>query len=193
MARISPLRRPHYLPTERMAILELKAARGWSLQQTADAFQLTAPTIASWIQRVDEDGADALVQMRIPVNKFPDFVRYVVQRLKVLCPAMGKVKMAQTLARAGLHIGATTIGRILKDEPAPSPRQAEEGKCVDRLITSKYPNHVWIVDLTRVSTGSGLWCSWLPFSATRRGDFGQRANQSRQELSPRIALSLCAM
>ena len=32
------------------------------------------------MQRVDEDGADALVQMRVPVNKFPDFVRYIVQR-----------------------------------------------------------------------------------------------------------------
>ncbi len=37
MALISPHRRPHYPPTERMAILELRAARGWSQEQTADA------------------------------------------------------------------------------------------------------------------------------------------------------------
>ena len=97
MACIAPLRRPHYPPTERTAIRELRAARGWSLQQTAEAFQLTAPTIASWIQRVDEEGSDALVQMRVPVNKFPDFVRYVVQRLKALCPIMGKVRMPKRL------------------------------------------------------------------------------------------------
>ena len=60
MARIAPLRRPHYPPTERMAILELRAARGWSLEQTADAFLVTAATIASWIQRVDEEGSDAV-------------------------------------------------------------------------------------------------------------------------------------
>ena len=72
MARIAPLRRPHFPPTERMANLELRAARGWSLQQTADAFQLTAPTIASWLQHADEAGSAALVQMRVPVNKFPD-------------------------------------------------------------------------------------------------------------------------
>ncbi len=117
MACIAPLRRPHYPPTERMAILVLRAARGWSLQQTAEAFQLTAPTIASWLRRVDEEGSDTLVQMRVPVNKFPDFVRYVVQRLKALCPTMGKVKMAQTLARAGLHVAATTVGRMLKEPP----------------------------------------------------------------------------
>ena len=36
MACIAPLRRPHCPPTERMAILELRTARGWSLQQTAE-------------------------------------------------------------------------------------------------------------------------------------------------------------
>ena len=30
MAQIAPQRRPHYGPYERMAILELRAARGWS-------------------------------------------------------------------------------------------------------------------------------------------------------------------
>ena len=171
MARIAPLRRPHYPPTERMAILELRAARGWSLQQTAEAFQLTAPTIASWMQRVDEEGSDALVQMRVPVNKFPDFVRYVVQRLRVLCPTMGKVKMAQTLARAGLHVGATTVGRMLKDKPAPRPKPPEEAQTADRVVTSKYPNHVWLVDLTLVPTGAGLWCTWLPFALPQRWPF----------------------
>ena len=36
-ARMQPLpahRRPHYYPFERLAILELRAARGWSLSQT---------------------------------------------------------------------------------------------------------------------------------------------------------------
>ena len=107
--------------TERMAILELKAARGWSLEQTAKAFLVTAATIASWMKRLDEDGPDALVQLPVPVNKFPDFVHYVVQRLKTLCPAMGKVKIAQTLARAGLHLGTTTVGRMLKEKPRHEP------------------------------------------------------------------------
>ena len=32
MEKIDPKRRPHYPPTERMAILELRATRGWSLE-----------------------------------------------------------------------------------------------------------------------------------------------------------------
>ena len=113
MALISPHRRPYYPPAERMAILELRAARGWSLQQTADAFLVTAATIASWMKRLDEERPDALVQLREPVNKFPDFVRYAVLRLKTLCPEMGKAKIAQMLCRAGLHLGTTTVGRML--------------------------------------------------------------------------------
>ncbi len=122
MASINPHRRPHYPPAERLAILELKAARGWSLEQTARVFHITAPTIASWLGRLDEEGPDALVQTRTPVNRFPDFVRYAVQRLKTLCPTMGKVKIAQTLARAGLHLGATTVGRMLREDATPKPR-----------------------------------------------------------------------
>ena len=57
------------------------------------------------MKRIDDQGANALVQLREPVNKFRDFVRYIVQRLKTLNPSMGKVKIAETLCRAGLHPG----------------------------------------------------------------------------------------
>ena len=65
------------------------------------------------MKRVDEEGADALVQIREPVNKSPDFVRYAVQRLKALCLSLGKAKIAEILCRAGLHLGTTTVGRFL--------------------------------------------------------------------------------
>ena len=178
MARLAAHRRPQYTPVERTAILEVKAARAWSLTQAAEAFLVTAETIASWTKCVDEAGAAALVQIE-PVNKFPDFVRAIVQRLKTLCPTMGKVKIAQTLARAGLHLGVTTVGRILKEEPQPTPEQTASDQATDRaktkptdqtsddtkrIVTAKYPNHVWHVDLTTVSILGGFWTSWLPFA-----------------------------
>ena len=178
MARLPAHRRPQYTPVERMAILELKAARAWSLTQAAEAFLVTAETIASWTKRVDEAGEDALVQTTEPVNKFPDFVRAIVQRLKALCPAMGKVKIAETLARAGLHLGVTTVGRILKEKPQPTHEETVSDKRrtedkpglgpaandTKRMVTAKYPNHVWHVDLTTVPILGGFWTSWLPFA-----------------------------
>ena len=162
MALIAPQRRPHYPAIQRMSILELRAARGWSLQQTADTFLVTAATIASWMRRVDEQGPDALVQLREPVNRFPDFVRYAVQRLKTLCPTMGKVKIAQTLCRAGLHLGSTTVGRILKEPPEVEP--ADTPPSPVRAIMATKPNHIWHMDLTAVPTAAGFWAPWFPFT-----------------------------
>ena len=172
MAQLAPHRRPYYPPVERMAILQLKAARGWNLEQTARAFLVTADTIRSWLKRVDEDGPDALVQLREPVNKFPDFVRYLVQQLKALCPMLGKVKISQILARAGLHLGATTVGRILKEKPIPRPTEDRKKDGKNRVVTSKYPNHLWQIDLTTVPIGPGFWRIWPPFSLPQFWPFG---------------------
>ena len=153
MAQIAPQRRPHYGPYERMAILELRAARGWPLKQTADTFFLTSATVTSWMKRIDDQGTNALLQLREPVNKFPDFARDIVQRLKILNPSMGKVKIAETLCRAGLHLGVTTVGRILQEEPQSSPGDAALSP---RVVTAKRPNHVWHVDVTAISTSMGF-------------------------------------
>ena len=144
-----------------MAILEVKAARQWSTAQTAAAFQVTDATIASWMARLD-DGE--LVKPNEPVNKYPDFARYIVQRLKILCPTMGKVKIAETLCRAGLHLCVTTAGRILKESPRQEPPapQAEPKKKPKRVQSSK-PNSAWLADITTVPTALGYWVAWLPF------------------------------
>ncbi len=72
MLRLSPHRRPYYASIERMAILELRAARGWTAAQTAQRFQITETTITNWMRRLDEEGPHALVRTRDPVNKFPE-------------------------------------------------------------------------------------------------------------------------
>jgi hypothetical protein len=88
--------------------------RSWPLEQRAKTFAVTAAAVASWLTRADENGPAALLQLPQPVDKFPEFVSRVVRRLKMPCPSMGKVKIAEALARGGLHWGATTVGRMLK-------------------------------------------------------------------------------
>jgi putative transposase len=165
MAKIPAKNRPHYPPTERMAILELKAARGWSAAQTADVFNLDPETVADWLRRT-HDPDDDLLQIPTPINKFPQFVRHVVCRLKVLCPAMGKERIAQTLARAGLLLSATTVGRCLSSRrPVPPSDPVVETPSGTRTVTAKYVDHVWHVDLTTVPTTTGFWTSWFPWSS----------------------------
>src|SRR6058998_268041 len=141
MEQLEAHRRPHYPPVARLAILELRAARGWSLAQTARIFLVTPLTIASWMGRLDEEGPDALVRLPEPVNKFPEFIAYLVKRLRILCPTLGKVKMAQILARAGLHLGPTTVRRMLRDTRWPEPRPSHQAS--PRGVTARRPNHLW--------------------------------------------------
>jgi transposase InsO family protein len=153
-----------------MRILQLKAARGWSREQAARAFLIDEQTLRSWLRRVDEEGEGALVRISEPVNKFPDFVRYLVKQLKALLPTMGKVRIAQVLARTGLHLGATTVGRILK-EPEPLPEETAASVIETRLVTAKRPGDVWHVDLTIVPTAAGFWVPWFPFALPQSWPF----------------------
>ena len=101
-------KRPQYPLTERMAILELRAARRW-----VKAGKRPTPSISHrprsprgcvvWMSPVPMRSSN----FRNPSTSFSDFVRYSVQQLKSLCPSMGKVKLAGVLARAGLHLGST--------------------------------------------------------------------------------------
>ena len=112
------------------------------------------------MMRLDEDGPSALVQTPEPVNKFPDLVAHLVRRLKVLCPAMGTARIAAVLSRAGLHLGRTTVRRMLKHRPrriAPAATVRNE-----RRIRSSRPNHIWLVDLTTVPTLAGFWIPGCP-------------------------------
>jgi transposase InsO family protein len=169
LERVPAKNRPHYLPSERLAILELKAARSWNAAEAARHLLLSAATILLWLGRLDEEGPDALVRTPSPINRFPDLVAHTVQTLKATLPLMGKQRIAQLLARAGLHVSASTVKRMLErapvlppDRPKPSSDVAREKP--SRTVTAKYPHHVWNVDFTTIPTAAGYWAPWFPFA-----------------------------
>ena len=167
MARISAQQLPHYSPTERMAIIEIKSTINMNASQTAKRFQVQSATLSNWLKRIDEQGTNALVQITDSVNKFPDFVRYNVKRLSLLIPTMGKIRKAQLLARYGLHLSASTFRRIENEvdnttEPKDHDVIIEESNEKNNVETIKYPDHVWHVDLTEVPVSDGFWVPWVP-------------------------------
>jgi len=165
-ARLDPKKRPHYLPCERLEILAIRAMRGWSNAQVAKRFQVTVQTIINWIRGIDND--EEIVQMPERTNRYPDFVRYVVQQLKSLCPMLGRYKIADLLARAGLHLSASTVKRIV-DEPPIEPANADDSTSPSPSPTVQawYPDHVWSIDLTVVPSTDGLWTPWSPNALTQ--------------------------
>ena len=184
MAQIPPENRPHYPPIERLAILALKAARGWNNAQAARAFLVTPETIARWLSLLDDEGPGAVV-----ASPCPAFVISLVQQLRCVCPMMGKQRIADTLARAGLHLSASTTARMLKkrirgDAPAPNDvrssaanssrrttdtlaSSSDHREKPKRVVAAKYPGHVWHTDLSAVPTCIGFWIPWFPHAWTQ--------------------------
>ena len=160
MTHVPARRRPHYSATERMRILELKTARGWSTAEAARCFHVSEATIASWLRSTDRIDVAPKVQLREPVNKFPDLVRVAVQRLKTLCPRLGKDKIAEMFCRAGVEISSSTVSRIVK-EPAPATPPPTASR---PLVRVRAANEAWLIDLTAVPIVS------TPGTGLRRGD-----------------------
>ena len=82
---------------------------------------------------------------------------------------MGTARIAAVLSRAGLHLGRTTIRRMLKRRPRRVARAATVRH--ERRIRSSRPNHIWLVDLATVPTLAGFWIPWLPWSLPQRWPF----------------------
>jgi len=168
-SRIPHHERPHYKPHERFRALLLKALCGWSQSQAASALLVEPLTIHLWEKKLHEEGEPGFLDIGAPVNRFPDYVGVLVTRLKALCPMFGKVKIAQVLARAGVHFAVSTIKRKLGQDDGSTPdpdtdatvKSEEE---TDLVVTARYPNHVWHVDLTVMPTLPGFWVPWSPLA-----------------------------
>ena len=111
--------------------------RGWSTAQVAKRFQVTVQTIINWVRGVDND--ETTVQMPERPNRYPDFVRYIVQQLKSFCPMLGRYKIADIPARAGLHLSASTVKRIV-DEPPIEPTNDVEPTSPSVTVYFHIPN-----------------------------------------------------
>jgi len=165
-ARLAPKMRPYYSPTERFEILTIKAMRGLTNEQTAKRFQVAAQTISNWLKMIKTGGGKITMSERI--NRYPDLVRYAVQQFKSFCPMLGRCKIADILCRAGLHLSASTVKRIINEPPVnPISIETSPDEPKSPTVQSQYPNHVWSVDLTVVPTADGLWSPWNPNAVTQ--------------------------
>src|SRR5690606_29841245 len=123
-----------------------------------------------WLRRLENDGQQALVQVSVPINRFPDLVARITHDLARLLPTMGRRRIAQLLARAGLHLSASTVRRMLhrpwlREPDPPLPEQSAGSIEVDsKPVIARRPHHVWHCDTTVVPISSGLWTPWYPFT-----------------------------
>ena len=83
---LPPHRRPDYRPEQRLAILQLRRLRGWSIRKTAEHFVLHRNTDRAWIRAAEGKGRPSLLDGAVVWNRIDDAVRWAVHELRRLFP-----------------------------------------------------------------------------------------------------------
>lgn len=169
LAKVPERHRPHYTPTQRFRILEIKRFLAWTLPETAEAFLLWPGTVASWERQVRPGVTTVGVTVRPapPVVRMSDAVRSLVQAMSRLGFGSGDL-IAQTLVRAGWRLSARTVGRIVREPLRPSPTP-DEPRRPQRPVRANFVHHVWMADVSEVRAflGSAFYMATI-FDACSR-------------------------
>jgi transposase InsO family protein len=143
--------RPHYTPEARFRILRLRNLLALSADETARLFRVSTNTVLRW----DEEARGAAKRQAVgsllkpipPIRRYADLVRHLVQTL-ILAGFPGDRSVALHLARAGWKLSRRTVQRMRHEQPV-VPVPPATGK-PQRAVRAKYPNHVWMLDLTEI-------------------------------------------
>jgi transposase InsO family protein len=82
------------------------------------------------------------------VRRYHEVVRHLLQTLS-LAGFPGDRSIALALARVGWKLSRRTVQRVRKEkEPIPSPPPSPGGS--PRAVRARFPNHVWMLDLTEL-------------------------------------------
>ena len=149
-------RRPDYRPEQRLAILQLRRLRGWSIRKTAKHFVLHRNTICAWIRAAEGKGHPGLLNGAVVWNRIDDAVRWAVHELRRLCPEpeFGTRSIARQVFRASIQISRSTVQRVLREPKPVRPAQHSRpvmakplGKKPYHLLRPEWINRVWHLDL----------------------------------------------
>ena len=147
LRRLPHRHRPRYRPWERLRILWHASRHGLSVRAAANIFVLSPQTVVNWRRHLDDQ--DRLVRPKSPLNKLPDLVADLAQRMKREWPRWGTRRIAGILARLGIRASRTTVQRMLRRRRRPA-RSLRVSGAVRGPLDAKRPNHMWLIDFTRV-------------------------------------------
>jgi transposase InsO family protein len=143
--------RPHYTPEARFRILRLRNLLAFSAQDTAQLFRVSPNTVLRWDEEARGAGerrtVGSLLKPVPPIRRYADLVRHLVQTM-ILAGFPGDRSVALHLSRAGWKLSRRTVQRMRHEQPV-APVPPATGKH-QRAVRAKYPNHVWMLDLTEI-------------------------------------------
>jgi hypothetical protein len=155
MYRLDNRHRNRYTPRERFLIVLYKVTYGLTAEQTASEFVVSPQTVKRWIDQAVREPCKrtigSLLKAVPPLMGYSD----VLQDQVAVMDEMGfggNLRIAQTLARAGVKLSRETIRRWRNQGRMPGgadarPRPTKTGP----ILKAKYPNHIWMLDITEIA------------------------------------------
>ena len=150
-------------------------------RQVAKVFGISCSTYYRWLEKAKNGTlAGPAPKNNCPSNKTPEALTQLVWDLFNAAPTTGRIRLAQMIQRLGVFISPSAVRNILR-RARPNPPNATQdaaatttrnSKSANRLgIVSRYPNHVWSVDLTVVKR----WLLWPTYVLVIVDHYSRRA------------------
>jgi transposase InsO family protein len=148
---------PRYTLREKLFILWQMETFQIPRRRVTEYFGIARSTLYRWLHKIEDQK-----QTSIPVNKTPVEIASLVREITKSNVSWGRIRIANQLAVLNIFISASTVRNILQ---RPTPRRSPTLSSIQketyekeeaRSIPAWYPNHVWSIDTTTVSSW-GLW------------------------------------
>lgn len=154
--KLPPRQRPHYTPTQRFRILQIKSLLGLAQDDTAALVRVSVGTIAGW--ETNANPASRTVGSTVtaipPVRRYDDSVHHLVQLMAAIGFA-GYETIARHLVQAGWRVARSTIRRYLKQPLVAPTDDLPAPETPKRAVVARFPHHVWHLDLTEIPSFLG--------------------------------------
>jgi hypothetical protein len=147
--------RPHYSPQARFLILEHMRTYLLSVEETARRFLITSQTLYNWLRELARNptatAIGVLLRPMPPLRRYHDVVRRLARQMKHTGFG-GDRQIAGTLARdCGWRPSWRSVGRFCKEKDLPPPSYPRPLPRAP-TVRGRYPNHLWLADITRIPT-----------------------------------------
>ncbi|UCG88355.1 MAG: helix-turn-helix domain-containing protein, partial [Gemmatimonadota bacterium] len=157
----SPKKR--YTPMQRLQVLWHMAYYRIPRTRVKEHFLIAKSTLYRWLHAAEEGNLGRRRADRESPRKTPREIAEMIWEIFEANPHFGRKRLASILWLLGVFVAASTVRNVLlRPRPRSAPAAAKTEATLERPreIVSRYPNHVWSVDRTRVWRW-GVWPTWV--------------------------------
>jgi len=126
-------------------------------------FLIAKSTLDRWRHAAEEGNLGGRKADRESPGKTPREIAQMIWEIFEANPHFGRKRLASILWLLGVFVAASTVRNVLlRPRPRSAPAAAKTEATIERPreIVSRYPNHVWSADRTRVWRW-GVWPTWV--------------------------------